>query len=272
MSIKELKQQFLQPSNNYSAAPFWFWNDVLDRVTLASQMKDFREKGVYAFVIHPRIGLPESIGFLSEVYLDWMQFVIEEASRTGMKVWLYDEAMYPSGSAHGMVVKMLPEHASRGLKVIEVTRMSSLELLRIQEGERLISAQKARLLPDGKLEAESLRIMNVEEPIGYLTNSLAKDEVLLLFVEHYTGGLFEASITARILMSLARRYTRMCSILQLEGRTSLLCMRHIGSVLDRISAIPWLVYLLTSLMPWERKGSCLRVQSSPFPGQPASCS
>ena len=48
------------------------------------------------FVIHPRIGLPENIKFLSDEYLDLMEVAIAEASRQNMMVFLYDEAMYPS--------------------------------------------------------------------------------------------------------------------------------------------------------------------------------
>ena len=34
-----------------------------------------------------------------------------------MKVVLYDEGMYPSGSAHGMVVATNPEFAARGITI-----------------------------------------------------------------------------------------------------------------------------------------------------------
>ena len=50
-----------------------------------------------------------------------MRFAIEEAARRGMWVMLYDEGMYPSGSASGRVVAENPVYQCRGLDRIEIT-------------------------------------------------------------------------------------------------------------------------------------------------------
>jgi len=47
-----------------------------------------------------------------------MKVAIEEAKRRNMKVILYDEGSYPSGSCQGQVVERNPEHAARGLSRI----------------------------------------------------------------------------------------------------------------------------------------------------------
>ena len=91
------------PGNEYSIVPFWFLNDELDEDELIRQLSDFRDHGVDACVIHPRIGLPRDTGWMSEKLLGAMRIVLEEAERTGMWVMLYDEGMYPSGSASGAV-------------------------------------------------------------------------------------------------------------------------------------------------------------------------
>jgi hypothetical protein len=78
-------------------------------------MEDFQAHGIDAFVIHPRLGLPESIGWMSPRLLGCMRFVLTEARRRNMWVMLYDEAMYPSGSAGGQVVARNPAFRCRGL-------------------------------------------------------------------------------------------------------------------------------------------------------------
>ena len=78
-------------------------------------MKEFRSHGVYQFVLHPRIGLPHDCGWMSPQLLGFMRVAIEEAARTGMRVILYDEGMYPSGSSSGQVVAENPAYACRGL-------------------------------------------------------------------------------------------------------------------------------------------------------------
>lgn len=117
--LDDLKQEFLHPSEEFSPFPFWFWNDELSEEELERQMLEFKDKGVDGFVIHPRLGLPESIGYLTETYFHYVCYAVKRASEFNMKVVLYDEAMYPSGSCHGKVVKENPEFASRGLFMSE---------------------------------------------------------------------------------------------------------------------------------------------------------
>lgn len=66
-------------------------------------------------VLHPRVGVPESLCYLSDAFLDRIETIVSFAASHGMRVLLYDEGMYPSGSAHGMVVQENPAYAARGL-------------------------------------------------------------------------------------------------------------------------------------------------------------
>lgn len=115
----KLKQNFLQPDAEYTMYPFWFWNDAFTFEEIDRQILDFKAKGVDGFIIHPRIGVPESIPYLSDTFMSFVRHAVETAAREGMHVILYDEAMYPSGSCHGMVVAENPEFASRGLRMEE---------------------------------------------------------------------------------------------------------------------------------------------------------
>jgi len=106
---------FPKPTAEFSVTPFWFWNDRLDEAELLRQMDDFQAHGVHGFVIHPRVGLPRDLEWMSLELLHFYRFVVEEASRRGMRVLLYDEGMYPSGSSCGQVVKANPAHHCRCL-------------------------------------------------------------------------------------------------------------------------------------------------------------
>lgn len=103
------------PPAEFSLAPFWFWNDHLDEAELVRQMDEFQAHGVDAFVIHPRVGLPRSMGWMSTPLLAKIRFAIEQAKSRGMWVILYDEGMYPSGSSSGQVVAENPAYQCRGL-------------------------------------------------------------------------------------------------------------------------------------------------------------
>ncbi|MFG1481083.1 hypothetical protein V5F53_20895 [Xanthobacter sp. V4C-4] len=101
----------------YSLMPFWFWNDALSAAEICRQIADFEQHGVHGFVLHPRIGLPPDLAWMSPRLLDFMGVAIEAARARGMKVILYDEGMYPSGASAGQVVARHPELACRCLRL-----------------------------------------------------------------------------------------------------------------------------------------------------------
>lgn len=116
MTINELRRAFLDPADEFSPIPFWFWNDEVTEAELTRQIDDFRAHGMAGFVIHPRKGLSEKIGYMTPRWLALVRHAVEEAAARGMTVMLYDEGMYPSGSAHGEVVRENPDWAAMGLR------------------------------------------------------------------------------------------------------------------------------------------------------------
>ena len=127
---KRLPAAWLDPPREFSQAPFWFWNDDLFEEELTRQMDDFQAHGVHAFVIHPRAGLPESIGWMSERMMAFMRFTIEEAANREMWVILYDEGMYPSGSSSGQVVAENPAYRTRGLVSVDLDEVEAGSVVR----------------------------------------------------------------------------------------------------------------------------------------------
>ena len=108
-----LPADFISPPREFTLLPFWFWNDALTEAELVRQISDFQAHGVHGFVIHPRVGLPRDIPFMSPRMLHFVRFAVAEAARRDMLVVLYDEGMYPSGSASGLVVAANPDHRAR---------------------------------------------------------------------------------------------------------------------------------------------------------------
>ncbi|MBQ8095351.1 MAG: hypothetical protein IJ242_17495 [Clostridia bacterium] len=107
------------PPAEYTIMPFWFLNGDLDHAEIRRQILDFKAHGVLGFVLHPRIGLPDRIGYLSDTFFDYLRTAVETARENDMHIILYDEGMYPSGSACGQVVAGHPELASRGIALTQ---------------------------------------------------------------------------------------------------------------------------------------------------------
>ena len=161
---QKLNPRFADPPAEFSVMPFWFWNDTLRDDEIVRQIADFESHGVYGFVIHPRIGLPEDIKWLDDRMIHAMKTAIEEAGRRQMYVILYDEGMYPSGSSSGQVVARNPDHAAHGLAKID-----------LKEGEDL-------KLPEG-----SVHITTVTRPSGDKVAVIQKKSGGIIRGLHYIG-------------------------------------------------------------------------------------
>lgn len=134
--MPEFPTFLLNPPRQYSVMPFWFWNDDLDADEIVRQIRDFEAHGVYGFIVHPRMGLPPDLSWMSEKLLLLYDVAIDEAQRRGMYVVLYDEGMYPSGSSAGQVVAANPDFHCRCLARIELTEDVAPQL---PAGQNLVS-------------------------------------------------------------------------------------------------------------------------------------
>lgn len=184
-----LKKEFLNPSDEFTPIPFWFWNDDLNEPEIKRQIHDFCDKGVKGFVIHPRIGIPKEIEYLSDRFMELVKFAVLEAKSLGMKVVLYDEAMYPSGSAHGMVVKNNPEYASKGLQMIENKCCGrTIVSLKEYDKEKIVAVLAVKKISDKDIEKAS--ITKIEPMNGEVVFDAPANEEwsILLFVETFSKG------------------------------------------------------------------------------------
>jgi len=143
--MKNIFQTFVNPPKEFTQIPWWFWNDEITEDGIREQLTDFRQQGIYGFTIHARMGLSDSIPYLGNRWFELVRFAVEEAAKHEMIVHLYDEGMYPSGSAHGQVVEGHPEFLARGLEMRHIDRTDEFEL---SEQEKCVA-----ILLDGQTEA-----------------------------------------------------------------------------------------------------------------------
>jgi hypothetical protein len=119
MNHKDAFEKFLNPPREFGPMPFWFWNDDLEEAELIRQLHAFREAHYGGFVLHARVGLSRRIGYLTDEFFRLARRIVKEAAHSDMKVILYDEGSYPSGSAQGAVVAENADYASQAIGVWE---------------------------------------------------------------------------------------------------------------------------------------------------------
>lgn len=164
VNLKSAYKRFLEPSLEFAPLPFWFWNDDLELGELIRQVRAFREAQFGGFVIHARVGLSRRIGYLTEAYFQLVRQVVAEAARCHMKVILYDEGSYPSGSAQGAVVAENPEYASRAIGLWQKEVKGPFNgFWRPNTGRALLDRHVctvvARSLGRGRVDPDSLQLL-----------------------------------------------------------------------------------------------------------------
>lgn len=92
----------------------WALNGKLSKAGLSSQLAAFKECGFGGALIIPWGGLPYA--FMSKPWLDMVEWILRCARKSAMEIWIWDDWIFPSGFAGGIVGKE-DEDKSRRLEV-----------------------------------------------------------------------------------------------------------------------------------------------------------
>jgi hypothetical protein len=115
-SVREAAANFKAPPHEYGAIqPFLSWNggDAKDRMARIVQDLDrLSANGIFVINVSPGRGVPY---YLTPEHMDQMKFVVQEAKKRGMKIWLQDESDYPSGFAGGKISQQYPQLGMQGI-------------------------------------------------------------------------------------------------------------------------------------------------------------
>jgi hypothetical protein len=115
-TVREAAANFKTPPREYGAIqPFLGWNGPDAKERMAAIVRDLDRlsaNGMFVFNMSPGRGEPK---YLSPEHMQQVKFVVQEAAKRGMKVWLQDESDYPSGFAGGKVSEQYPQLTMQGL-------------------------------------------------------------------------------------------------------------------------------------------------------------
>ena len=115
-SVRDVAANFREPPHEYGAIqPFMSWNgpDAKERkARIVEDLDRLAANGVFMVNVSPGRGVP---AYLSPEHMDQMKFVVQEAKKRGMKLWLQDESDYPSGFAGGKMIQQYPQLCMQGI-------------------------------------------------------------------------------------------------------------------------------------------------------------
>lgn len=100
-------EEFAEPPLELKSRPLWFWNQVGTTPEQVRQiMTECRDRsGYYGFGILPAV---EREKYLGQEYFALYGAALDTAGKLGLKMCLYDEYWFPSGSAGGQFARRFP--------------------------------------------------------------------------------------------------------------------------------------------------------------------
>jgi hypothetical protein len=159
LNIKEFKE----PSAINRPAPFWSWNDKLNKEELLRQINEMADKGWSNYFIHSRVGLVT--GYLSEEWMDMVITCAKQTKKTNTYAWLYDEDKWPSGFAGGKVPLSNQAYRSRALVFLEKGKEADTDTILTEienEGRRYTICK--RVSPLGDLQFNKTSYVDLMNP------------------------------------------------------------------------------------------------------------
>jgi hypothetical protein len=111
-----LRRDFADPPLRWQSRPLWFWNGKLDAEKTKGMMAACKAAGYYGMGILPCHGM--GVDFMSPEFLRQYKVAVDEAGKQDMKMCLYDEFWFPSGSAGGLLAQKHPEALGKRLDML----------------------------------------------------------------------------------------------------------------------------------------------------------
>jgi hypothetical protein len=109
----DMRADFASPPREWSPRPLWFWNAPPSEAETDAIMEGCGAIGYAGFGILPT---PEmGLSFMGPEYLDRYEEAVAKAAALRMRMCLYDEFWFPSGSAGGLLTARYPEALSKRL-------------------------------------------------------------------------------------------------------------------------------------------------------------
>lgn len=150
-----LRKDFADPPFQFKSRPLWFWNGPLSAERTCAQLEGCKERGYYGVGILPAERM--QYRFMSPEFLDQYKIAVEKAASIGMKLCLYDEYWFPSGSAGGLLAGKYPQALSKRLDMLAVDVIGPKEVSQALPGGVFMGAVA--------MEMESKRRLNITSSV-----------------------------------------------------------------------------------------------------------
>ncbi|HUD22583.1 MAG TPA: glycosyl hydrolase [Acidobacteriaceae bacterium] len=137
-TVAEVKQSWEAPPPEYGPEPYYGLNGLVDREVLSRDLDKAVKLGFHAVTVQPGRGNKEA--YLSPEYFAMFKVLVEEAKKRDLRVWIIDDAGYPSGFAGGLITDKTPELRMQALTIAQTLLVKGGETLKQTVGPDSVAA------------------------------------------------------------------------------------------------------------------------------------
>jgi hypothetical protein len=113
----EVAAQWNSPPPEYGPEPYYGLNGPVSLLQIERDLDTLHSLGFQAVTVQAGYNMP--FAYLSPEYLAFFRKFVEEARQRNMRVWVVDDAGYPSGFAGGKFTSEKPELRMQALEVVQ---------------------------------------------------------------------------------------------------------------------------------------------------------
>jgi alpha-L-rhamnosidase len=103
----QVAQIWKAPPPEYGPEPYYGLNGPVDETVIRRDLDTMKSLGYQAVTVQAGYGMP--FAYLSPDYFRFFRTFVEEAKKRNMRVWIVDDAGYPSGFAGGKFTELKPK-------------------------------------------------------------------------------------------------------------------------------------------------------------------
>ncbi len=133
----EVAKVWNAPPPEYGPEPYYGLNGAVTREVLQRDLDKAVRLGFHAVTVQPGRN-PEA--YLSPEYFAMFKILVEEAKKRDLRVWIIDDAGYPSGFAGGLITDKKPELRMQALSIGQRITVKAGETLNQTAGQDAVAA------------------------------------------------------------------------------------------------------------------------------------
>jgi hypothetical protein len=123
----EVAKVWVNPPSEYGPEPYYGLNGAVDETVVKRDLDTMKAMGYRAVTVQYGAGAP--FAYLSPEYFKFFRMFLDEAKKRDMRVWIVDDAGYPSGFAGGKFTTERPELRMQALELADTVVVNGGEVV-----------------------------------------------------------------------------------------------------------------------------------------------